>query len=91
MDNLSCFPTSSFLHNCLLPQNLYNVLVFVTFAAGQQGDGAQGGFNVVAELEKLWQAHQSRGRLEIGELLRVRGAVKTSRQEREIIASTYCK
>ncbi|KAM4611807.1 CST complex subunit STN1 [Polymixia lowei] len=53
--------------------------------------GAQGGFNPVTELKKLKQAQQSSARLEIGELLRVRGRVKTSRQQREIMASTYYK
>ncbi|XP_026158753.1 CST complex subunit STN1 [Mastacembelus armatus] len=51
----------------------------------------QGGFNPVAELKKLRQAQQSRCHLEIGELLRVRGLLKTSRQEREIMASTFYK
>ncbi|XP_041839575.1 CST complex subunit STN1 isoform X2 [Melanotaenia boesemani] len=54
-------------------------------------DGAQGGFDPVAELKKLKQAQQQRCHLEIGELLRVRGPVKTSRQQREIMASTYYK
>ncbi|KAM9857554.1 CST complex subunit STN1 [Aulostomus maculatus] len=54
-------------------------------------DGAQGDFNLVAELKKLRQAQQSRCCLEIGELLRVRGPVKTSRQQREITASSYYK
>ncbi|XP_037546052.1 CST complex subunit STN1 [Nematolebias whitei] len=54
-------------------------------------DGAYGGFNPAAELKKLREAHQQHCRLEIGELLRVRGTVKTSRQQREIMASTYYK
>ncbi|XP_054460426.1 CST complex subunit STN1 isoform X1 [Anoplopoma fimbria] len=62
-----------------------------TKSGGKHSDGAQGGFNPVAELEKLRQAQQSRCRLEIGELLRVRGPVKTSRQQREIMASTFYK
>ncbi|TKS69328.1 CST complex subunit STN1 [Collichthys lucidus] len=57
----------------------------------KHSDGAQGGFNPVAELEKLRQAQQSRCHLEIGEQLRVRGRVKTSRQQREIMASTFYK
>ncbi|XP_017297231.1 CST complex subunit STN1 isoform X2 [Kryptolebias marmoratus] len=57
----------------------------------QTSDGAQGGFSPAAELKKLREAHQRRCRLEIGELLRVRGPVKTSRQQREIMASTYYK
>ncbi|XP_068582632.1 CST complex subunit STN1 isoform X5 [Cebidichthys violaceus] len=58
---------------------------------GKHSDGAQGGFNPVAELALLRRAQQSRCRLEIGELLRVRGPVKTSRQQREIMASTFYK
>ncbi|KAM7393578.1 hypothetical protein PAMP_020438 [Pampus punctatissimus] len=60
-------------------------------SGGKHSDGAQGGFNPVAELKKLREAQQSRCRLEIGELLRVRGTVKTSRQQREIMASIYYK
>ncbi|KAM3864847.1 CST complex subunit STN1 [Diretmus argenteus] len=54
-------------------------------------DGAQGGFNPVTEMNRLRRAQQSRCRLEIGELLRVRGPVQTFRQQREIKASTYYK
>uniref|UniRef100_A0A3P9C5P5 CST complex subunit STN1 n=1 Tax=Maylandia zebra TaxID=106582 RepID=A0A3P9C5P5_9CICH len=57
----------------------------------QLGAAAQGGFDPVAELQKLRRAQRARCRLEIGELLRVRGPVKTSRQQREIKASTYYK
>ncbi|KAM6940489.1 CST complex subunit STN1 [Xenentodon cancila] len=60
-------------------------------AGAEQSDGAQGGFNPAAELKKLRCAQQKRCRLEIGELLRVRGPVKTSRQQREIMASTFYK
>ncbi|XP_031655784.1 CST complex subunit STN1-like isoform X1 [Oncorhynchus kisutch] len=48
-------------------------------------------FNPASELKKLRQAQHSSSHLEIGELLRVRGPVKTSRQQREIMASTYYK
>uniref|UniRef100_G3PV85 CST complex subunit STN1 n=1 Tax=Gasterosteus aculeatus aculeatus TaxID=481459 RepID=G3PV85_GASAC len=60
-------------------------------SGAQHSDGAQGGFNLVAELKKLRETQRSRCRLEIGELLRVRGPVKTSRQQREIMASTFYK
>ncbi|XP_063739356.1 CST complex subunit STN1 isoform X2 [Eleginops maclovinus] len=60
-------------------------------SGGNPSDGAQGGFNPVTELKKLRQAQQIRCRLEIGDLLRVRGPVKTSRQQREIMASTFYK
>ncbi|XP_061628127.1 CST complex subunit STN1 isoform X1 [Phyllopteryx taeniolatus] len=58
---------------------------------GKPNDVLQGGFNLAVELKKLRQAQQSHFHLEIGELLRVRGPVKTSKQQREIIASTYYK
>lgn len=60
-------------------------------SGGNHSAGVQESFNPFAELEKLRQAQQSRCCLEIGELLRVRGKVKTSRQQREIMASTYYK
>ncbi|XP_028272891.1 CST complex subunit STN1 [Parambassis ranga] len=60
-------------------------------AGGKHSDGAQAGFNPAAELKKLRQMQQKSCHLEIGELLRVRGSVKTSRQQREIKASTYYK
>lgn len=61
-------------------------------AGGKHTVGAQGGFDPVAEMRKLQRAQQSRCRVEIGELLRVRGPVKTSRQqEREISAYVYYK
>uniref|UniRef100_A0A8C6SZL7 CST complex subunit STN1 n=1 Tax=Neogobius melanostomus TaxID=47308 RepID=A0A8C6SZL7_9GOBI len=56
-----------------------------------QTSGAQGGFDPVAEMRKLQRAQQRRCRVEIGELLRVRGPVKTSRQQREISASVFYK
>ncbi|KAM9314257.1 CST complex subunit STN1 isoform 2-T2 [Pholidichthys leucotaenia] len=55
------------------------------------GDGAWGGFDAVAELKKLKEAERQRCHLDIGDLIRVRGTVKTSRQQREIMASTYYK
>ena len=51
--------------------------------------GAPGGFNPVAALKALKQSQLNSSRLEIGELLRVRGTLKTSREQREIMASTY--
>ncbi|XP_052359176.1 CST complex subunit STN1-like isoform X2 [Oncorhynchus keta] len=53
------------------------------------GSSAREDFNPASELKKLRQAQHSSSHLEIGELLRVRGPVKTSRQQREIMASTY--
>ncbi|XP_069385464.1 CST complex subunit STN1 [Paralichthys olivaceus] len=60
-------------------------------SGGRSSDAVPGAFNPVAELKKLRQAQQNRCCLEIGELLRVRGPVKTSRQQREIMASTFYK
>ncbi|XP_074540331.1 CST complex subunit STN1 isoform X3 [Halichoeres trimaculatus] len=64
---------------------------FFCYGVGKHTDGAQAGFNPEAELEKLRRAQQSRCHLEIGELLRVRGSVKTARLQREITASVYYK
>ncbi|TWW59426.1 CST complex subunit STN1 [Takifugu flavidus] len=64
---------------------------FFCYGGGKHSDDAEGDFNVAAELEKLQQFQYSQCHLDIGELLRVRGPVKTSRQQREIMASTYYK
>ncbi|XP_017161363.1 CST complex subunit STN1 isoform X2 [Poecilia reticulata] len=65
---------------------------FFCYGAGtKHSDAAEGGFDLVAELRKLQQKQRKRCHLEIGELIRVRGPVKTSRQQREITASTYYK
>lgn len=72
-------------------QTLHNILHIFYIAEEKRSEVAAVGFNPAAELEKLRQAQQSRCRLEIGELLRVRGSVKTSRRQREITASTYCE
>ncbi|XP_030000005.1 CST complex subunit STN1 isoform X5 [Sphaeramia orbicularis] len=65
---------------------------FFCYGAGEKlSDGAQGGFDPVAELKKFHRTHQNSYRLDIGELIRVRGPVKTSRQQREIMASTFYK
>ncbi|KAM3623091.1 uncharacterized protein V6R79_006840 [Siganus canaliculatus] len=78
--------------NCLCwKSDLFKEEGNVAKSGETSSDAAQGGFNLAAELEKLKQAQKSRCTLEIGELLRVRGAVKTSRQQREIMASKFYK
>lgn len=62
-----------------------------TEAGGRQSDVASGGFDPAAELRKLKLAEEEKSRLDIGELLRVRGSVKTSRGQREIMASCFYK
>ncbi|XP_060754792.1 CST complex subunit STN1 isoform X2 [Neoarius graeffei] len=52
---------------------------------------AGGGFNVEEQLRKLREAQRSSSVLEIGDLLRVRGSLKTSREQREIMASSFYK
>ncbi|KAJ8365791.1 hypothetical protein SKAU_G00146220 [Synaphobranchus kaupii] len=52
---------------------------------------SHGGFNPADQLKKLLHAQRCSSHLEIGDVLRVRGPVKTSRGQREIMASTYYK
>ncbi|KAI7810934.1 CST complex subunit STN1 [Triplophysa rosa] len=52
---------------------------------------ASGGFNIEDELRRLKETQRKSSVLEIGDLLRVRGAVKTSRGQREIKASCFYK
>lgn len=87
---LSCYGNLSFIITYYKP--MHNIICYLgSPAGGKQSDGAHGGFDPVAELMKLRQSQKSRCSLEIGELLRVRGPVKTSRQQREIMASTFCE
>lgn len=91
-DDFFCYGVddSTGVINCLCWKN--DLLKEASAAGGeQQTAGAQGGFDPVAEMRKLQRAQQSRCRVEIGELLRVRGPVKTSRQQREISASIFYK
>lgn len=50
-----------------------------------------GGFNIEEQSRKLQEAERSCSVLEIGDLLRVRGCLKTSREQREIMASSFYK
>ncbi|XP_065151472.2 CST complex subunit STN1 [Paramisgurnus dabryanus] len=58
---------------------------------GRVSSVSSGGFCVEDELRRLKEAQRKSSILEIGELLRVRGAVKTSRGQREIKASSFYK
>ncbi|XP_013873746.1 CST complex subunit STN1 [Austrofundulus limnaeus] len=60
-------------------------------SGGNRGDGVQRGLDLAAELKKLRESHHKRCQLEIGDVLRVRGSVKTFRQQREIKAATFYK
>lgn len=73
------------------PCSYSRLAVLSSAGARSFGSSARGDFNPANELKKLRQAQHSSSHLEIGELLRVRGPVKTSRQQREIMASTYCE
>uniref|UniRef100_A0A8C1LIW8 CST complex subunit STN1 n=1 Tax=Cyprinus carpio TaxID=7962 RepID=A0A8C1LIW8_CYPCA len=53
--------------------------------------GSSRGFNIEDELKRLKEAEQKSTVLEIGDLLRVRGTVKTSRDAREISATSFYK
>ncbi|KAG5278611.1 hypothetical protein AALO_G00100860 [Alosa alosa] len=53
--------------------------------------GPSGGFNVEEQLRRLQQTQRGLSSLDIGDLLRVRGSVKTSRGQREIMSSSFYK
>ncbi|XP_012672624.1 CST complex subunit STN1 isoform X2 [Clupea harengus] len=60
-------------------------------ASSSSAVGPSGGFNVEEQLRRLQQAQRGASMLEIGDLLRVRGSVKTSRGQREIMSSNFYK
>uniref|UniRef100_A0A3B4AJ12 CST complex subunit STN1 n=1 Tax=Periophthalmus magnuspinnatus TaxID=409849 RepID=A0A3B4AJ12_9GOBI len=90
-DDFFCYGVddSTGVINCLCWKNDLLKECFIVFKGGT--GGAQGGFDPVAEMRKLQRAQQSRCCVEIEELLRVRGSVKTTRQQREISASVFYK
>ncbi|KAM9769465.1 CST complex subunit STN1 isoform 2-T2 [Menidia menidia] len=51
--------------------------------------GPRGGFNPTSELRRLKQAWRESCQMEIGDLIRVRGTLKTWRQQREVTASCF--
>uniref|UniRef100_A0A672MU73 CST complex subunit STN1 n=1 Tax=Sinocyclocheilus grahami TaxID=75366 RepID=A0A672MU73_SINGR len=53
--------------------------------------GSSRGFNIEDELKRLKEAERKSTVLEIGDLLRVRGTLKTSRDAREIRATSFYK
>ncbi|XP_020795538.2 CST complex subunit STN1 isoform X1 [Boleophthalmus pectinirostris] len=91
-DDFFCYGVddSTGVINCLCWKNDLIKEAFVPGDTKKIG-GAQGGFDPVAEMRKLQRAQQNRCHVEIGELLRVRGPVKTTRQQREISASVFYK
>lgn len=60
-------------------------------AKSRDPSGSSRGFNIEDELKRLKEAEQKSTVLEIGDLLRVRGTVKTSRDAREISATSFYK
>lgn len=88
-DDFFCYGVddSTGVINCLCWKN--ELLKEASDLGGVKQTG--GGFDPVAEMRKLQRLQESRSRVEIGELLRVRGPVKTSRQQREITASVFYK
>lgn len=47
--------------------------------------------DLVEQMRKLQKVVQLRSRLDIGDVVRVRGCIRIYRQQREISASTYCE
>ncbi|XP_067298738.1 CST complex subunit STN1 isoform X2 [Pseudorasbora parva] len=58
---------------------------------GRDPSGSSRGFNIEDELKRVKEAERQSTMLEIGDLLRVRGTVKTSRDAREIKATSFYK
>ncbi|XP_063100727.1 CST complex subunit STN1 isoform X6 [Cavia porcellus] len=50
-----------------------------------------GELSMISKLEKLQETIEQRTRIEIGDIIRIRGFIRTYREEREIHATTYYK
>lgn len=47
--------------------------------------------SLTSQLKKLQETIEQRTKIEIGDIIRIRGYVRTYREEREIHATAYCK
>lgn len=47
--------------------------------------------SLTSQLKKLQESIEQRTKIEIGDIIRVRGHIRTFREEREIHATSYCK
>ncbi|XP_075468658.1 CST complex subunit STN1 [Ascaphus truei] len=58
-------------------------------AASHQGTSGATGLDEL--MEELYQSDNKKAKMEIGDVIRVRGYIKIFRKQREIVASTFCK
>ncbi|KAF7689542.1 CST complex subunit STN1 [Silurus meridionalis] len=90
-DDFYCYGVddSTGVINCLCwkDENLQDLRDSLTGDKDPTGDG----FNIEEQLRKLLEAQRISTVVEIGDLLRVRGSLKTSREQREITASLFYK
>lgn len=83
----------------VFPQNyLTNVVewlcyAFVSFllALLTTGGPTIGELNLTSQLKKLQETIEQRTKIEIGDIIQIRGYIHTYREEREIRVTTYCK
>ncbi|KFO32340.1 CST complex subunit STN1 [Fukomys damarensis] len=59
--------------------------------SGQAAPGSARELSVISKLEKLQETIEQRSRVELGDVIRVRGYLRTYREEREVHATTYYK
>lgn len=65
---------------------LLSLLVLATTATATLG-----ALNLTSQLKKLQDTIEQKTKIEIGDIVQIRGYVHTYREEREICVTTYCK
>lgn len=63
-----------------------SLLALATTAAPVLGE-----LNLTSQLKKLQETIEQKTKIEIGDIVQIRGYVHTYREEREIRVTTYCK
>ncbi|XP_053548410.1 CST complex subunit STN1 [Bombina bombina] len=63
----------------------------VSFQGSATNRGTSGTSNLDEMMEKLYAEDNKKAKMEIGDIIRVRGYIKVFRNQREVVASTYCK
>ncbi|MEE6485885.1 hypothetical protein FKM82_014442 [Ascaphus truei] len=64
---------------------------FYNYGGSASHQGTSGATGLDELMEELYQSDNKKAKMEIGDVIRVRGYIKIFRKQREIVASTFCK
>lgn len=67
------------------------MLCIAPFHSGPTAAPSARELSLTSQLTKLQETIEQRTKIEIGDIIRIRGYIRTYREEREIHATAYCK